>query len=149
MIPTLHALFHRDLTKLYNEISAYRDEANLWRTEAGINNSGGTLCLHLVGNLNTFLGAQIGGTAYVRDRPAEFNRRDVPKQELLRMVEETRTVVAEALEKLTVEQLAEEYPILVFREKTTTEFFLFHLTTHLTYHLGQINYHRRLLDVEE
>lgn len=148
MLLTLQTLFQRDLTKLHKEISAYSDEANLWRTQAGISNSGGNLCLHLVGNLNTFVGAQIGGTAYIRDRPAEFNRRDVPKQELLRMVEETRDVVAEALEKLTEEQLAEEYPILVFRKKTTTEFFLFHLTTHLTYHLGQINYHRRLLDVE-
>jgi len=146
MLLTLQALFQRDLTKLYNEISAFRDEANLWQTAGDVTNSAGNLCLHLVGNLNTYVCAEVGGTAYVRDRPAEFASKDIPKQELLRMIEATRTAVALALDKLTEEQLAEEYPILVFREKTTTEFFLVHLTTHLTYHLGQINYHRRLLD---
>lgn len=44
--------------------------------------------------------------------------------------------------------LQQEYPILVFESKTSTEFFLIHLSTHLAYHLGQINYHRRLLDSE-
>lgn len=147
MIATLHSLFYRDLTKLYHEISIYQEESNLWRTEAGITNSGGNLCLHLVGNLRTYISAQIGGVDYVRDRPAEFNRNDLSKAELLHMIEETRKEVADALDKLTENELAQEYPLLVFEEKTSTVFFLFHLTTHLTYHLGQINYHRRLLDV--
>lgn len=146
MIATLQSLFHRDLTTLHDEIAAYHEEANLWRIEGGITNSAGNLCLHLVGNLNTYICAEIGGSAYVRDRPAEFNSKDVPKRELLQMVENTRAEVAASLSKLTEEQLSEEYPLLVFREKTTTEFFLLHLTTHLTYHLGQVNYHRRLLD---
>ena len=56
-------------------------------------------------------------------------------------------MINESLPKLTEEELNKEYPILVFKEKTTYEYFLVHLTAHLSYHLGQVNYHRRLLDV--
>ncbi len=45
--------------------------------------------------------------------------------------------------------LEAEYPILVFDHKTSTEYLLVHLTGHLNYHLGQINYHRRLIEKDE
>ena len=54
-------------------------------------------------------------------------------------------MVEKTLDKLTDDQMTNEYPILVFKQKTSTEYFLVQLTTHLAYHLGQINYHRRLL----
>lgn len=146
MLLTLKTLFHRDLTRLHQEISAYRDEAKIWYVAEGITNPAGNLCLHLVGNLNAFICAELGKTGYVRDRVGEFSRRDVSKQELLQMVEATRTGAAATLDKLTEEQLQEEYPLRVFSEEMTTEFFLVHLATHFTYHLGQINYHRRMLD---
>jgi Protein of unknown function (DUF1572). len=146
LIQTLKSLFHRDLEKLRNEISFYRQEENIWIVENSISNSAGNLCLHLIGNLQTYIGAEIGKTGYIRDRVAEFSLKDVPRSLLLDKIDDTMAVVTSALDLLSEDQLEEIYPILVFEEKTTTAYFLVHLTTHLTYHLGQINYHRRLLD---
>ena len=147
LLEVLNTLFQRDLAKLRQEISAYKDERNLWIVDKNIANSAGNLCLHLIGNLNTYIGAEFGKTGYVRQRDLEFSLKDIPRTELLAKIDETRLVVEEGLMKVTEEQLAEEYPMLVFDKPTSTEYFLVHLTTHLTYHLGQINYHRRLLDV--
>jgi uncharacterized damage-inducible protein DinB len=146
LIATLRTLFARDLNKLKQEIEAYHDEPALWRIAPGISNSAGTLCLHLVGNLNTYIGAELGHTGYVRHRDLEFSLRDIPRTELLQKVAETRVVVDAALARLPDAQLDAEYPLLVFEAKTSTGYFLVHLAAHLAYHLGQINYHRRLLD---
>ncbi len=146
MIEVIRTLFNRDLNKLKSEIEAYQDESRLWLSSGTISNSAGNLCLHLVGNLNTYLGAEVGKTGYIRDRPLEFSRKDVPRAKLILMVEATIGVVNHVLDQLTEADLQKEYPLLVFAEKTSTEYFLVHLTTHLAYHLGQINYHRRLLD---
>ena len=144
---TLKTLFNRDLNKLKSEIGSYKNDANLWIIDKSIANSAGNLCLHLIGNLNTYIGATLGGSNYIRNRELEFSLKDIPKQDLVKMIETTLSLVSETLDKITDEQLNNEYPMLVFQEKTSTEFFLIHLTTHLAYHLGQINYHRRLLDV--
>ena len=146
---TLAAVFKRDLAKLYSEIEQYKSEEKPWVTEKSIANSAGNLCLHLVGNLKTYIGAGLGGFAYTRNRELEFSLKGIPKAELLAMVAETKNIVDETLRTLPASTLQEEYPLLVFAEKTSTEFFLVHLAAHLSYHLGQINYHRRLLDVQE
>jgi uncharacterized damage-inducible protein DinB len=146
LIDTLKLLFERDLKKLKYEIESYKNEKNLWRTEMDIANSAGNLCLHLIGNLNMFIGAQLGKTNYIRYRELEFSSKDIPITELVKKINETISVVDKTLDKLTYDQMINEYPILVFEQKTSTEYFLVHLTTHLAYHLGQINYHRRLLD---
>jgi uncharacterized damage-inducible protein DinB len=146
---TLATIFQRDLTKLYSEIEQYKSEEKLWATEKSIANSAGNLCLHLVGNLKTYIGAGLGGFAYTRNRELEFSLKGIPKAELLAMVAETKNIVDETLRTLPASTLQQEYPLLVFAEKTSTEFFLVHLAAHLSYHLGQINYHRRLLDVQE
>lgn len=145
-IETLKSLFNRDLNKLIQEIELYQNENNLWKIEKGISNSAGNLCLHLIGNLNNFIGSELGKTNYSRNRPLEFSLKHIPKTELIEKIEETILVLNKTLETVTPEILQQEYPILVFESKTTTEFFLVHLSTHLAYHLGQINYHRRLLD---
>lgn len=142
----LKTIFRRDLEKLKQEISLYKSEENLWRVEKDIANPAGNLCLHLVGNLNAFIGAEIGKTGYVRNRDLEFIRKNVPREELVKMIEATITVVDDALGKLDEADLAREYPIVVFKDKMTTGYFLVHLSAHLGYHLGQVNYHRRLLD---
>lgn len=146
---TLQKLFTRDLNKLKTEVELYNDESRLWEVEGNIANSAGNLCLHLIGNLNYFIGAEIGKTGYVRGRPAEFSTKNTPKTELIKKVEDTLLVVIESLDKLTPEQLESEYPIMVFGEKMSIEFFLVHLSGHLYYHLGQINYHRRLIDMAD
>lgn len=149
MIETLKDLFDRDLKKLKTEIESYGDESNLWLVDGEIPNSGGNLALHLVGNLKHFIGAVLGGSGYVRERDLEFSTKGTPRAELLQMIDETMADVAAGLDKVTPEQLGAEYPIAVFADRTepmTTEWFLVHLATHLGYHLGQINYHRRMLD---
>ena len=146
LIETLKALFNRDLTRLQNEIELYKNEENLWKVEKQIANSAGNLCLHLIGNLNTYIGIEIGKTNYVRHRELEFSLKNISKEELIDNIEKLKIIIAASLDKLTVEQLEKEYPVLVFENKTSTGYFLIHLATHLTYHLGQINYHRRLLD---
>ena len=147
LVQTLKTLFSRDLERLKKEIDLYQNEEIIWHTEKGIANSAGNLCLHLVGNLNTYIGAELGKTGYIRHRELEFSLKDIPKNELLKTVEETIIVVATALDTLTDEQLDDEYPQVVFDKPMSTSYFLVHLATHLAYHLGQINYHRRLLDL--
>lgn len=144
---TLRALFNRDLTKLKHEINLYKSEPVIWHFEKGIANSAGNLCLHLVGNLKTYIGAELGQHHYVRNRELEFSLKDVPRGELLASIDETITSLNATFDQLTEEALQQEYPLLVLAEKTSTEYFLVHLAVHLSYHLGQINYHRRLLDL--
>lgn len=146
MINTLQQLYKRDFIKLKTEIEAYSKEEHMWVVQGGIENSGGNLCLHLIGNLKAFIGAQIGETGYVRDRTFEFSGKNVPREALIQQIEETMTIVEKSLSLVDEEMLQSDYPLVIFKEKMTYEFFLIHLESHLTYHLGQINYHRRLLD---
>jgi len=146
VVHVLQTLFKRDLQRLRNEINLYKSENSLWSIDKNISNSGGNLCLHLIGNLNTYIGKEIGKTGYVRNRDLEFSLKNIPKEELLKKIDLTIEVVDNALRKLTPELLAQEFPVMVFEEKTSTEYLLVHLAMHLSYHLGQINYHRRLLD---
>ena len=144
---TLKSLFNRDLNKLKVEIESYQNENQLWAIDKNISNSGGNLCLHLIGNINTYIGAEIGKTGYIRNRPLEFSLKDIPKSELIGKIEETIIVVNNTLDLLSEEDLNAIYPQIVFEKEMTTGFFFVHLSTHLAYHLGQINYHRRLLDL--
>ncbi|MDR6921301.1 DinB family protein [Chryseobacterium sp. 2987] len=146
IVESLQSLYNRDLNKLKAEIEAYQQEAVIWKTDQNISNSAGNLCLHLIGNLNHFIGAHLGNTGYIRNRDIEFSLKDIPKTELTEKVEATLTMINTVLSQLTPEDLEKEYPLVVFEDKMTTGYFLIHLITHLDYHLGQINYHRRLLD---
>ena len=143
---TLKALFKRDLTKLKVEIESYQKESNIWVVADGIANSAGNLCLHLVGNINGFIGAQMGKTGYIRQRDLEFSLKNVPRIELIKKIDDTILMVDTVLGTISAEQFEALYPIEVFGHPMTTEFFMVHLAAHLDYHLGQINYHRRLLD---
>ena len=146
LVETLRKIYKRDLGKLMTEIESYQNESNLWRVEKDIINCGGNLCLHMVGNLNAYIGAGLGNTDYVRDRPGEFANKDVPRKNLLKMIKETMETVDKTLANLSDAELEKRYPLQVYEEPTTTGYFLVHLATHLSYHLGQLNYHRRLLD---
>jgi uncharacterized damage-inducible protein DinB len=138
-------LYERDLGKLKDEIGQYTDEADIWKTSEGITNSAGNLCLHLTGNLKHFFGAVLGGSGYVRDRDAEFADKNVSRTEMMADIDEALDVVGSTLAGLTEDDLEKNYPIEVYGHPMTTGFFLTSLTTHFNYHLGQINYHRRLL----
>jgi len=146
MIDTLIKLFTRDLNALKHEVNSYSDENKMWLISEGISNSAGNLCLHLIGNLNHFIGETIGNSGYVRQRDLEFSLKNVPRTELIKQVDDTIITVESVLKGLTQADLQKEYKRRVFEDTMTTEYFLVHLTMHLAYHLGQINYHRRLLD---
>jgi uncharacterized damage-inducible protein DinB len=146
MTESLKSLFLRDLNKLKQEIESYQNETNLWKTEANISNSAGNLTLHIVGNLSHFVGAVLGNSGYVRNRELEFSLKDIPRMELIQQIKKTIETVTITLEKLSDEDLQKQYPTEPLGYGMTTEYFLIHLFGHLNYHLGQINYHRRLLD---
>ena len=145
-IESLIKIFKKNLNKLKVEIELYDNESHLWLTEGEVTNATGNLTLHIVGNLNHYIGATLGNTGYIRKRDLEFALKSVSRIELLKQIDDTKAVVENTLRQLSEETIQKEYPLLVFKESMTTGFFLIHLTTHLAYHLGQINYHRRLLD---
>jgi len=146
-IDILKSLYNRDLNKLKVEIESYQNEESLWKIDKHILNSGGNLCLHLLGNLNTYIGAELGETGYIRQRDLEFSMKDIPKTELLEKLESLIQIINSTLGKLSDDDLKKDYPTEALGYKMTTEYFLIHLLSHLNYHLGQINYHRRLLDI--
>lgn len=141
----LAELFERDLTKLSDEIQAYQNENNLWVLQGDIRNTAGNLCMHLIGNLKHFIGATLGKTGYIRQREIEFSGKEV-RADLIQQIEETKQIVSKTLLQLSTEQLEENFPIRVFDREHSNLHFIMHLSTHLNYHLGQINYHRRLLE---
>ena len=149
LIETLKILFNRDLNRLRSEIELYLNDADIWQIQGQINNSAGNLCLHLTGNLNSYIGKELGGTDYIRNRELEFSSKDIPRQELIIKIENTIEIINQVLDNLDESMLENEFPILVFDHKTSTSYLLIHLTTHLAYHVGQINYHRRLLNTEK
>jgi len=135
----------RDLAGFALELDAYRDDASIWALPAGVNNSTGTLTLHACGNLRHFIGAVLGKSGYVRDRDAEFALRGVPRKDLELLLAATRDEVARALDSLDPAILAHDFPIPVGKTTLPTGRFLIHLATHLTYHLGQADMHRRVV----
>jgi hypothetical protein len=144
---SLSELFERDLNKLKEEINLYKDESRIWDVKGDIKNSAGNLTLHLLGNLNHFIGAILGNSGYVRNRDEEFSDNHVPRTEIIGDIDKTIGIIKSTLLKVSDQQLKKDYPIKVLKNKETmrTEFFLIHLLGHLNYHLGQLNYHRRLI----
>jgi uncharacterized damage-inducible protein DinB len=139
------SILERDLDALRREVEAYSDERDLWRPVEGVTNTGGTLVLHLTGNLQHFFGTRLASTGYVRDRPGEFARRNVARSELLGEIEAARRAVHVALERLSLQQLTDEYPETIAGVRIKTGEYLLHLVTHFAYHLGQVDYHRRVI----
>ena len=142
-------IFERDLNKLKDEINLYKDEESLWTITGEVSNSGGNLCLHLIGNLNHFIGALLGETGFVRERESEFSSKNVSREEISENIEKTIKTVVESLAKLSDEDFDKDFPIEKHGTAQKIDYMLLHLLTHLNYHLGQINYHRRLLQTSE
>jgi uncharacterized damage-inducible protein DinB len=147
LLASLPAIFDRDLSALRREVEAYPENRDLWAPIPGIANVAGTLVLHLAGNVQHYIGSVLGGTGYVRDRPAEFARRDVPRSELLQEIERARTAVSKAFAGRI--DLQGEFPEMIEGKRVRTGDYLVHLATHFTYHLGQLDYHRRVVTGQE
>lgn len=145
---TIAAVICRELGAIERELGAYQSEDQIWAVPAGLPNSGGTLALHAAGNLQHFIGAVLGGTGYVRDRDAEFSRRDVPRAELIAELQRATDAVRRTLPSLNPAQFEESYPLPVANRRVNTGEFMAHLATHLAYHVGQIDFHRRVVTLD-
>ncbi len=145
LVQSVAAILERELRALQRELEAYPDERELWRLPPGVANSAGTLTLHLTGNLQHYLGAVLGATGYVRDRPAEFAARDVPRVKLLREMEAARAAVRAGTARLREEDLKADFPEVLGGARIQLGEYLVHLVSHFSYHLGQIDYHRRVV----
>ena len=142
---SLAAVYARELATLRMEVEAYPTDADLWRVVSGIANPGGNLALHCAGNLQHFIGAILGGSGYERNRDAEFGDRSVPRATILESIDTASQVVPKTIAGLGAKQLDAEYPEPVAGVRLTTGDFLIHLAAHLNYHLGQLDYHRRIV----
>lgn len=144
-IADVSRLINRELASLRDELLAYPNEADLWQLPKGLPNSAGNLALHLVGNLRFYIGTQLGATGYVRDRDAEFALRGVPRAEIVSSIETAADEVTRTLTTLDPTQLDKPFPVEIGGNRIQTGMFLQHLASHLAYHLGQVDYHRRVV----
>lgn len=135
----------RYLKHLEEEIKSYKNESDLWKVTEGIKNPPGNICLHLCGNLQHYIGALIGKSGYKRNRDAEFSKRNISRHELLLEINTAAEAVTSAFDGLSEEDLGKDFPDNTFGENTTYATAVIHCATHFGYHLGQINYHRRIL----
>jgi uncharacterized damage-inducible protein DinB len=137
--------FVKQLDALINEVKSYENENDLWVVKQHISNSAGTLVLHLTGNLNHFIGAQLGRTGYVRQRDKEFSDRHVPASAMIAELEKARQMLITTFDSLSNEDLDRIFPVDNFGAGKKVYEVLPHLLSHFNYHLGQVNYHRRLI----
>jgi hypothetical protein len=143
MLESLQTLYARDIETLRAEVELYPEDELLWREVPGCPNPGGNLVLHLVGNLRHFIGAQLGGSGYVRDREAEFATKGVSRAQLRSGISSASTEVVRTLSALDPARLNEPFPLPAYGKSVLTGLWLLHLSTHLAFHLGQLDYHRR------
>ena len=147
MTESLISLFERDLDRVKTEINAYKREEDLWKLAGDIKNTPANLCMHISGNLQHFFGTVLSGSDYVRDRDFEFNGTGVSREKLLADIDVAKNVVRFTLNSLSDEDLQKEFPLQPFGYPMTTEYFIIHLYSHISWHLGHINYHRRILQM--
>ena len=138
-------LFQRDIDKLIEEINLFKKEKNIWKIKGTVKNTAGNLTLHLLGNLNHFIGATLGNTGYIRERDKEFSLKNIPRLQLVEELKKVNSVVKNTLTHLSDEDLEKNFPVPLNDKTLSTSFVLLHLLAHFSYHLGQVNYHRRLI----
>ncbi|MBI2688339.1 MAG: DinB family protein [Acidobacteria bacterium] len=137
----LAQLFARDLTRVAQQIEAFPNDEALWRTAPGVTNSAGNLALHLEGNLLEFIGRQLGAVAYSRNRPLEFSAANLSRAEVAQRINKVLATIAPVFATVDLET---KFPENVLGPDLSTRQFLMHLLGHLNYHLGQIDYLRRI-----
>ena len=129
------------LAEKVRELAAPLSDEQFWRKPFPFGNSFGHLVLHLTGNLNYYIGAQIAGTGYVRDRDREFaETKRLPKRELLKRFDEAIGVVRRAICEQSADNWSAEY-MAVREEDAGNRFNIFlRCATHLHHHVGQMTY---------
>ena len=109
-------------------------------------NASGNLVLHIIGGLNHFIGATLAQTGYVRNRDQEFISKGVERKDLAAQLEKLIPMINETVNTLTREEMEAEFPLFFDKPKTSTSYVLVQLLAHLNYHLGQVNYFRRIFE---
>ena len=138
-------LYTKHLNQLKEEIASYKNENDLWKLTGDIKNTPGNLAIHLCGNLKFNFGAVLLNNGYKRDRDSEFARKNVPKDQIIKEIDSTIEVVTASLDKLTPQDLNKPFPSDIYGDEGTIRDIILRLAFHFAYHLGQINYHRRIL----
>lgn len=137
--------YARDLSRLLQEVESFPDDASIWRVPPGVSNSAGNLVLHLEGNLREFIGRALGGLPFDRKRDAEFSTTGLSRGELRSRVNRLREIIPPAIRQLTIESLGAIQPVPLSQKQVSTFQYLLLLYAHLSYHLGQIDYLRRIV----
>jgi uncharacterized damage-inducible protein DinB len=119
------------------------NDKQIWIKPVEPGNSAGHLILHLTGNLNHYVGGQLGHTGYVRDRDREFNESNPPtKATLLSKLKDAVALFRRVVSGLTAEQLTVSFPEAKFGSNIKA---LVHIVSHFALHRGQITYLARLV----
>jgi len=131
---------YKKLASVVRELAAPLSDEQFWAKPFPFGNSFGHLVLHLTGNLNYFIGAQIAGTGYVRDRPLEFSEATRPsKTEVLKNFDEAIEMVLGAINSQTAEDWSKEYTGVGVDSRDRFAVVLL-CATHLHHHIGQMMY---------
>lgn len=139
---TLSKFYERDIRQMIEEITLFRTEEDIWKVHGTVRNSAGNLALHLIGGSNHLFGAVLAKTNYVRNRPEEFARKGVPRLELIRGLEDLIPLITNVVSNLDLDA---DYPIPFDDATRSNGYVVVQLLAHLNYHLGQVNYLRRML----
>ena len=139
-------IIERDLSKVIVELNAFQQQDNMWKLHGKINNSAGNLALHISGAVNHFIGAVLGQNGYKRNREKEFSDKNIPRDEVISKIYEAIATIKSVLPSIEEDEIQHEFPEKIGGQTLSTGFFLIHLISHVNYHLGQINYHRRLVE---
>ena len=142
----LARFYERDLRKLIEEINLFKNEEDLWKTQGTITNTSGNLALHITGGLNHYYGTVLARNGYVRDRPLEFSKKNVPRKEIIAGLEALIPLITGTLNAFTEGQMEEPFPINFDGASNSNNYVLVQLLVHLNYHTGQVNYLRRSLE---
>jgi uncharacterized damage-inducible protein DinB len=139
-------ILERDLSKAIAELQSFQQEQNIWKLHGKINNSAGNLALHISGAVNHFIGAVLGKNGYKRNREKEFSEKNIPRDEVISKIYEAIATIKSVLPPIEENEMQQEFPEKIGGQTLSVGFFLTHLISHVNYHLGQINYHRRLIE---
>ena len=122
------------------ELAAPLTNAQFWQGPFAFGNSFGHLVLHLTGNLNYYIGAQIAKTGYVRDRPREFNDPSPPsKDEALKRFDDAVEMVLKTTRAQSPENWSTEYSGVGTDAKTRLDIMVI-CAAHMQHHIGQMIY---------
>lgn len=131
----------QEFAKRVHTLAEPLSEEQFWRKPYSYGNSFGHLVLHLTGNLNYYIGAQIAGTGYVRDRDREFTDSLPPaKAEALQRFDEAIAMVVRTLAEQTAETWSQEYEAIGAAMCPTRFSILLRCSAHLFHHIGQMIY---------